>query len=147
MLQGIHRGLSTMTFQFVEVLQTVYLGILLLCAVCIVFYWHKEIRSKISSSIEAIQRVHIFTNENNDNEIVNTQQEIPQPHLIQELESEHDKHLCVICRDNVKNVLLLPCRHVCICQTCLQIAKHEHEYLRKCPLCRANVDSTLEIFI
>lgn len=64
-----------------------------------------------------------------------------------ELEKEKDKRLCVICQDKVKNILLLPCRHVCLCQRCLQDIKHGRVQLNKCPLCRHDIRSTMEVFV
>ena len=52
--------------------------------------------------------------------------------------------LCVVCISNPKTVLLLPCRHVCVCPECCE-AMLQMEPL--CPLCRANVDTHLEIFV
>lgn len=37
---------------------------------------------------------------------------------------------CVVCLENSKEILLLPCRHMCICSTCLT-------QIDKCPVCRS----------
>ena len=37
---------------------------------------------------------------------------------------------CVVCLTDPKSVVLLPCRHLCVCETCLV-------FLDKCPVCRA----------
>ncbi|KAJ9466378.1 putative E3 ubiquitin-protein ligase LUL4 [Diplonema papillatum] len=41
---------------------------------------------------------------------------------------------CVICLTNAPNVLLFPCRHQCLCLSCV-----EH-VMQSCPLCRATID-------
>ena len=70
-----------------------------------------------------------------------------QQELKYELEREKDKRLCVICQDKIKNVLLLPCRHVCLCHQCLQDIRHGHIQLANCPLCRQVVQSTMKVFV
>jgi hypothetical protein len=37
---------------------------------------------------------------------------------------------CVICLEHAPAVVLLPCRHFCVCRTCL-------EEIDQCPICRA----------
>jgi RING finger protein 26 len=63
------------------------------------------------------------------------------------LEREKDKRLCVICQDNVTNILLMPCRHVCMCQQCLNKIRQGRVQLAQCPLCRTHIQSTLEVFV
>jgi len=41
---------------------------------------------------------------------------------------------CIICWDNDREVTLLPCRHMCVCQECFQ-------QIDKCPICRQNTTS------
>lgn len=36
---------------------------------------------------------------------------------------------CVICLEGSLSVILLPCRHLCVCRVCLQ-------EIDKCPICR-----------
>lgn len=40
---------------------------------------------------------------------------------------------CVVCLENIKVILLLPCRHLCICATCLT-------HIDKCPVCRSQFE-------
>ena len=40
---------------------------------------------------------------------------------------------CVVCLENMKEILLLPCRHLCICATCLT-------HIDKCPVCRCQFE-------
>merc|ERR1712232_142254 len=39
---------------------------------------------------------------------------------------------CQVCFESQKSVLLLPCRHCCICEGCLRSLPQE-----RCPICRA----------
>lgn len=55
-----------------------------------------------------------------------------------------EENYCIICQENVKDVLLLPCKHVCLCSYC-QLKLNRHG--RKCPVCRTNVQRTMKVFI
>eukprot|EP00058_Branchiostoma_floridae_P023957 XP_002609447.1 hypothetical protein BRAFLDRAFT_93479 [Branchiostoma floridae] len=61
---------------------------------------------------------------------------------------EREKRLCVVCQDNVKNVLLLPCRHMCLCRGCADhITNSLYAHQRVCPLCRSRIGNALDIYI
>ena len=49
---------------------------------------------------------------------------------------------CSICLQRPKSVLLLPCRHLCLCPQC---SAHLPEAV--CPLCRCGVQQRIETFI
>jgi hypothetical protein len=51
---------------------------------------------------------------------------------------------CLICCDKKRNILLLPCRHVCYCQEC---GTNPAITVNKCPFCRKNVDDVMKIYI
>ena len=48
---------------------------------------------------------------------------------------------CVICQDAEKTTVLLPCRHLCLCNNCALV-----DAIRECPLCRSQIESRLRIF-
>lgn len=52
---------------------------------------------------------------------------------------------CVICMTNLRNVILNPCRHVCLCKDCAQALLGRGPQDRKCPNCRAVIDD-IELF-
>lgn len=56
--------------------------------------------------------------------------------------SESDESLCVICEDSKKQVVLLPCKHMCLCKSCADFDK-----IKECPMCRATVESSMAVFI
>jgi hypothetical protein len=61
----------------------------------------------------------------------------PQPHA--------EEALCVVCMDERKQRLMVPCMHVCVCEACalrLLDAQAPH-----CPVCRTPVESTTRVFI
>ena len=45
---------------------------------------------------------------------------------------------CVVCLEAAKEVLLLPCRHMCVCSTCLT-------HIDKCPVCRASFEEYIQM--
>ncbi|KAL1517045.1 hypothetical protein ABEB36_000861 [Hypothenemus hampei] len=55
---------------------------------------------------------------------------------------EQDKY-CVICQERLKCVLLLPCKHICLCQECQEELRYYHEM---CPICRTNIESTMRVY-
>jgi len=52
-----------------------------------------------------------------------------------------EEKLCVICRCESKEVLIMPCRHLCVCRDC----GHRVE-LTLCPLCRQVIAERLTVF-
>jgi len=65
-------------------------------------------------------------------------------HLLHQLEKEQENKLCVVCQDRNKCVIVLPCRHLCLCTECSVIIKRDHG---TCPMCRQNVRRTMKIYI
>lgn len=47
---------------------------------------------------------------------------------------------CIICLNNEKDCLLLPCKHVCVCTTCVQ-------HLKKCPVCREDIITAIDAYL
>ena len=58
--------------------------------------------------------------------------------------SEHKKtKLCKICYKNPINIILFPCGHITCCKNCKdEILLNDN----KCPLCRADIQDTLQIY-
>jgi hypothetical protein len=51
-----------------------------------------------------------------------------------------DAHTCVICLENAKCMLLLPCAHLCLCAACVGA-------VHACPICRQTISQTLKVFL
>ena len=64
--------------------------------------------------------------------------------LFKELEEERDNQLCVVCQDSKKCVILLPCRHLCLCKKC-KFAIIDRSNV--CPVCRHVILETLNVFV
>lgn len=56
----------------------------------------------------------------------------------------NDKNLCVICQDRDKCVVLLPCRHLCICDICANKLIRLNQY--ECPLCRVPLGTHINVY-
>ena len=56
-------------------------------------------------------------------------------------ENVEDRHLCVVCCSAEKSIVLLPCRHMCLCGPC-----SEHEGMTACPLCRRAIINRFSVF-
>lgn len=58
----------------------------------------------------------------------------------------NDSGLCVICCNDKKNIVMLPCRHLCICVTCSKKLWDNTQH-QSCPICRKQVNNLLEVFV
>ena len=61
--------------------------------------------------------------------------------LLSSIELQKEQRLCVICQEREKSVVLLPCRHLCLCETC-----SSHDDLGQCPLCRRPIAHRISVF-
>ncbi|XP_013140951.1 PREDICTED: mitochondrial ubiquitin ligase activator of nfkb 1-A [Papilio polytes] len=52
-----------------------------------------------------------------------------------------DVQLCVVCSENPKEIILLPCGHVCLCEDCSENIKDN------CPICRERIEARAPAFI
>jgi len=56
--------------------------------------------------------------------------------------NHHNESTCVICLTDIRNVLLLPCRHLCLCGSCAENLKFQSA---NCPICRIPFRALLQI--
>ena len=53
------------------------------------------------------------------------------------MEGETEENICIICLCERKNTMILPCRHMCLCNYCADHLTHQRNKI--CPICRVNV--------
>lgn len=62
--------------------------------------------------------------------------------LVQSRLSEaEEKRVCVVCQTDAKTVLLMPCRHMCLCKNCSSRSE-----MTKCPLCRVAITERIDVY-
>ena len=68
--------------------------------------------------------------------------------FVYEIEREKDKRKCVVCQDQNKCVLILPCRHMCLCVDCANhIVRARYVVRRVCPLCRQQIEKVMNVYV
>ena len=64
--------------------------------------------------------------------------------LLREVEREREDKLCCICQDEEKCIMMLPCRHLCICERCQALLKNHGN---SCPMCRRPVKQMIKAYL
>merc|ERR1711976_783606 len=69
--------------------------------------------------------------------------------LLEQVEREREDKLCVICQDQEKCIMILPCRHLCICATCQTnlLRRNNHAHSRTCHICRRHVKQMIKAYL
>lgn len=94
-----------------------------------------------SSALELRHRRHNNLDENVDGNYNENAEEVNCSPLNR---STGNSNLCVICQDRPKSIVLLPCRHLCLCRNCTY---HLQSYRTICPLCRERFCETIQVYV
>ena len=58
-----------------------------------------------------------------------------------QIDQQKEQRLCVVCQEHEKSVVLLPCRHMCLCEGCSNNAQ-----VQFCPLCRRPIAHRISVY-
>ena len=58
-----------------------------------------------------------------------------------QIDQQKEQRLCVVCQEAEKSVVLLPCRHMCLCEAC-----STNNQVQFCPLCRRPIAHRISVY-
>ena len=70
------------------------------------------------------------------------------PPIDESFREDNELTICIVCQDEQRSTVLLPCRHLCLCKCCAE-SLHSNIDRRKrvCPLCRENINDIMDVYI
>uniref|UniRef100_A0A2I3GBE3 E3 ubiquitin-protein ligase n=1 Tax=Nomascus leucogenys TaxID=61853 RepID=A0A2I3GBE3_NOMLE len=67
---------------------------------------------------------------------------LPQPRAPSDDENSDNSNECVVCLSDLRDTLILPCRHLCLCTSCADTLRYQ---ANNCPICRLPFRALLQI--
>lgn len=99
-------------------------------------------RTTDTMDLNTIPAVHAMVQLSNN--FVQMTEDNASPHVTEAGHTDESNNICLICLYNKRDILLLPCRHLCYCQGC---GTHPANAVRHCPYCRKQVHSVMKIYV
>lgn len=94
----------------------------------------EELNEYITEKEEEYERIvnNIITENNRLNENMNK---------IANNKNINDVYLCIICLENIKDILFTPCNHLLVCNKCIS------KLGDNCPICRKEIEKKIKIYL
>jgi hypothetical protein len=71
-------------------------------------------------------------------------QQLLEQHMAQMgITDDDDAHVCVVCMEEPRSIVLVPCGHMALCKDCCQTIIVEQQ--KKCPMCQQDVEYHVEV--
>lgn len=123
----------------VDLVLGILAAIVALVVICTYFSW--KWKCGIYVWWRKIQKSKLIDDTSNSLELtVDTDNIVPPPSTSSLHDTDTDETTeCVICLANKKNILFLPCRHLCTCQDC-------STDIKQCPICRGDIEDKITAF-
>lgn len=92
--------------------------------------------------VDVVPKLNIFEEESSEDEM---------PEELEEQPTRNNDTECIICQAKTPNIVLLPCKHLKICDDCIlklqadSISKGLQNYC--CPYCRQIVEDTMQVYV
>ena len=80
-------------------------------------YYNQKIAELLCENYNLLKKIELFLNTNNID----------------------DNYLCIICMNDLKEIICQPCNHFSLCQNCSKA-------INKCPLCRKDIEAKIKVF-
>ena len=58
-----------------------------------------------------------------------------------------DWQRCVVCLMHNREVIILPCGHICLCADCMILINEQQPLQRNCPICRQQIEQVARAFV
>lgn len=102
---------------------------------------YNEERAKLQAQIEArkVENTRLETENARLNQKLAAK---PEACLEETGDAKSEAKECTVCQENPSTHAFIPCGHRCVCEDC----KEEVRNSKKCPMCRAKIQDTLQIF-
>ena len=99
---------------------------------------HKSLHNKIACKEQKNRKELQLCRKNEEKAIKDLQ------NLKRNFREVSDKLLCIICQENDRGVIILPCKHLCLCQICADKIKIKK---KTCPVCQQPISDYLKFYL